>query len=120
MSANVLEVELDGIIAAAHKDELCLATQENYEKLCSLFEHIDFEQPPKELIGSELARELIKKGWAGFSCVCGNSGDDHVITHTIVTGINNSGQFTTIDGWLFNNAVPMLGSCPLKAEQVGL
>ena len=32
MSINVVEVELDGCITAVHKDELCLATQENYEK----------------------------------------------------------------------------------------
>lgn len=120
MTANVLQVELDDCVVDVHKDELCPATQENYEKLCSLFERIDFEQPPKELKGSDLARALIKKGWVGFNCVCGNSGDDHVITYTIVTSVNNSGQFISIDGRLFNNAVPMLGSFPLKAEQVGL
>ena len=40
----------------------CHATQENYEKLCSLFECIDFEQPPKPLTGIELAKKLIAKG----------------------------------------------------------
>ena len=60
MSTNVLEVELDGGVTAVHKDELCLATQENYEKLCSLFERIDFEASPEELTGSDLARALIK------------------------------------------------------------
>lgn len=46
MSTNVLEVELDGGVTSVHKDELCPATLENYGKLCSLFERIDFEQPP--------------------------------------------------------------------------
>lgn len=36
------------------------ATQENYEKLCSLFERIDFERPP--LTGNELCRKLLNKG----------------------------------------------------------
>ena len=100
--------------------EICHATQENYERLQAIFPDIEFEQPAKELSGSDLAMALIKKGWVGFNCLCGNSGDGHVITYTIVTGINNSGQFTTVDGRLFNNAVPMLGSFPLTAEQVGL
>ena len=100
--------------------EICHATQENYEMLCNLYPHIEFEQPAKELKGSDLARALIKKGWVGFNCLCGNSGDGHVITETIVTGINNSGQFTTVDGRLFNNAVPMNGWRPLTAQQVGL
>ena len=78
------------------------------------------KQPPKELKGSDLARALIKKGWVGFNCVCGNSGDDNVLISTVITGKNHSGQFISIDGRLFNNAVPMLGSYPLTAEQVGL
>ena len=89
-------------------------------KSSSLFERIDFEAPRKELKGSDLARALIKKGWVGFNCLCGNSGDDNVLINTVITGKNNSGQFISIDGRLFNNAVPMLGSSPLTAEQVGL
>lgn len=98
----------------------CHATQENYERLQATFTDIKFEQPHKELMGSDLARALIKKGWVGFNCLCGNSGDDHVITQTIVTGVNNSGQFTTIDGKLFNNAIPVIGLRALEAREVGL
>ena len=115
------EVQIKGWIEDYYDSRyFCHATKENYEMLCNLYPHIEFEQPAKELKGSDLARALIKKGWVGFNCLCGNSGDGHVITHAIVTGINNSGQFTTVDGRLFNNAVPMLGSFPLTAEQVGL
>ncbi len=128
---NIQEIEKfcdlwDGIYAKSKSGNVCPlttcchATQENYEMLCKLYQNIKFEAPPKELKGSDLARALIKKGWVGFNCLCGNSGDGHVITHAIVTGINNSWQFTTVDGRLFNNAVPMLGSFPLTAEQVGL
>jgi hypothetical protein len=90
-----------------------LATPENYEMLCKLYPHIEFEAPPKPLTGSDLARDLIKKGRCGFNCVCGNSGDDNVMITTIVTGTNNSGQFVDFKGRLFNNAIPMLGSYPL-------
>ena len=62
MTANVLEVELDDVVTAVHKDELCPATLENYGKLCSLFERIDFEAPPKELTGSDLARAMLERG----------------------------------------------------------
>ena len=40
----------------------CHATQGNYEMLCKLYPHIEFEQPPKELTGIELAKKLIAKG----------------------------------------------------------
>ena len=62
ISTNVLEVELDGGVTSVRKDALCPANQENYEKLCSLFERIDFEQPPKELRGSDLARAMLERG----------------------------------------------------------
>ena len=42
--------------------EICHATQENYEMLCNLYPHIEFEQPPKPLTGIELAKKLIAKG----------------------------------------------------------
>ena len=101
-------------------DYLTLATQENYERLQAAFPDIEFEAPPKELTGSDLAMALIKKGWVGFNCLCGNSGDENAITETIVTGVNNSGQFTTIDGKLFNNAIPVIGLRALEAREVGL
>ena len=96
---------------------LCHANPENYAILSKLYPHIEFEQPAKELKGSDLARALIKKGWVGFNCLCGNSGDENAITDTIVIGINNDGKFTTIDGRLFSNAIPMKGWLPLKAQE---
>lgn len=99
---------------------LCHATPENHAVLSKPFPAIEFEQPPKELAGTDLAKALIEKGWVGFNCLCGHSGDENAITDTIVTGINNDGQFTTIDGRLFSNAIPMKGWRPLKAQEVGL
>lgn len=99
---------------------LCHATPENHAVLSKPFPAIEFEQPPKELAGTDLAKALIEKGWVGFNCLCGHSGDENAITDTIVTGINNDGQFTTIDGRLFSNAIPMKGWRPLQAREVGL
>ena len=75
MSTNVLEVELDGGVTSVHKDELCPATLENYGKLCSLFERIDFEAPPKELTGSDLARAMLDKGWVSVPCYISDESD---------------------------------------------
>lgn len=99
---------------------LCHATPENHAVLSKPFPAIEFEQPPKELAGTDLAKALIKKGWVGFNCLCGNSGDGGAITDTIITGINNDGQFTAIDGQLFSSAIPMKGWRPLQAREVGL
>lgn len=40
----------------------CHATQENYEMLCNLYPHIEFERPPKPLVGSDLARAMLERG----------------------------------------------------------
>ena len=75
VTTNVLQVELDDCVEDAHKDELCLATQENYGKLCSLFERIDFEQPLKELKGSDLCRAMLDKGWVSVPCYISDESD---------------------------------------------
>ena len=107
-------------LLSLRKIHCCPATPENYERLQATFPDIEFEQPPKELAGSDLARALIKKGWVGFNCLCGHIGDEHAITETIVIGINDDGKFITFDGRLFDNAIPMNGWRPLKAQEVGL
>ena len=82
----------------------CQATQENYEMLCKLFPHINFEKPPAVLKGSALARARIKKG-EYVICYVSNDGENKATKKAVVTGINNAGQFTT-DFGLFNNATP--------------
>ncbi len=114
------EFTKEGLITAEGLPILFLATELNHALLSQLYPHIEFERPPKVLMGSDLARALIKKGWVGFNCLCGNSGDKNAITETIVTGVNNSGQFTSIDGRLFNNAIPVIGCHPLEAREAGL
>ena len=78
MTTNVLQVELDDCVVCVHKDELCPATLENYGKLCSLFECIDFEAPPKPLSGDELVRAMLTKGIKNVLCLWG-SGDKIII-----------------------------------------
>ena len=73
LSKNIEEIErfldlLDGIYAKSKSGNLCPlkaccpATPENYERLQAIFPRIEFEQPPKPLTGTELAKKLIAKG----------------------------------------------------------
>lgn len=113
-------IKFIGTWGCALARDCCHATPENHERLQATFPDIKFEQPPKPLTGSDLAKVLIKKGWVGFNCLCGHIGDEHAITETIVIGINDDGKFITFDDRLFNNAIPMKGWRPLKAQEVGL
>ena len=79
ISTNVLEVELDGVFTSVHKDELCPATLENYGKLCSLFECIDFEAPPKPLTGSDLCFEKLRNGKKLVMCAVSDLSDEKAI-----------------------------------------
>ena len=67
----------------------CPATQENYEKLCSLFECIDFEQPPKPLKGSDLCRAMLEKGWKYVPCYVHDGSDDEAINRKHYVSVKN-------------------------------
>lgn len=70
-------------------DSCCPATQENYEKLCSLFECIDFEQPPKVLTGSDLCRAMLEKGWKYVPCYVHDGSDDEAINRKHYVSVKN-------------------------------
>lgn len=53
----------------------CHATQENYERLQATFPDIEFEQPPKELKGSDLCRAMLEKGWNCVPCYISDESD---------------------------------------------
>lgn len=84
-------VRFFGEFGWADSNHCCPATQENYEKLCSLFECIDFEQPPKPLAGSDLTRAMLDKGWKYVLCYISDSSDTHALerqtrTIAVITG----------------------------------
>ena len=65
------------------------ATQENYEMLCKLYPHIEFERPP--LTGSDLARAMVDRGWKYVPCYISDSSDTHALarqtrTVAVITG----------------------------------
>lgn len=73
----------------ADSNHCCPATQENYEKLCSLFECINFEQPPKELKGSDLCRAMLEKGWKYVPCYVHDGSDDEAINRKHYVSVKN-------------------------------
>ena len=84
--------------------DLCfvLATQENYEMLCKLYPHIEFEQVPKPLSGDDIVRAMLKKGIKNVLCLWGN-GDKIIIDRLsykgglMSTNCNIVGGLTPID-----------------------
>ena len=80
----------------------------SYEKLCSLFECIDFEQPPKPLTGSDLARAMVDKGWFIVDCYVSAISDEDALrfrTKRMQVALFGDGLFT--DGVKqFSFAVP--------------
>ena len=86
---NLCTIRNDGEVITSNGQYYCnlsdshylcfvLATQENYEMLCKLYPHIEFEQPPKPLSGDELVRAMLKKGIKNVLCLWG-SGDKIII-----------------------------------------
>lgn len=57
----------------------CHATQENHAMLCKLYPHIEFEQPPKELMGSDLCFEKLRNGKKLVMCAVSDLSDEKAI-----------------------------------------
>ncbi len=100
LSKNIEEIErfldfLDGIYAKSKRGNLCPlkacchATPENREMLCKLYPHIEFEQPPKELKGSDLARAMLEKGWKYVPCYVHDGSDDEAINRKHYVSVKN-------------------------------
>ena len=66
---------------SVNHESICYATQENYELLTKLYQHIEFEQPPKEITGSDLCRAMLDKGWHLVPCVVSNISDSDALNN---------------------------------------
>ena len=56
-------------------ETICYATPENYEILCKLYPHIEFELPPKEITRSDLTKGMFERGDFAVVCKCSNIGE---------------------------------------------
>ena len=115
---NVLEVFEYGYMRISNyphrvnHESICHATPENHALLSKLHPHIKFEAPPKELMGSDLCRAMLEKGWKYVPCYVHDGSDDEAINRkhyvsvkneTPRSGYNFSG--TGINDWKY--AVPI-------------
>ena len=78
---NVLEVFENGYMSISnypHRvnyETICHATQDNYELLCRLYPHIQFELPPSPLTGSDLTKIMFERGDFSVVCKCSNESE---------------------------------------------
>ena len=93
--------------------DLCfvLATQENYEMLCKLYPHIEFEVPPKPLSGSDLCFKKLKSGKKLVVCAVSDLSDEKAIERFCIRVIKDCGpapyHFIVTHGIRHGFAVPL-------------
>ena len=107
----------DGSITYSHNDittysknkDVVKATQENYEMLCKLYPHIEFEQPTKPLTGSDLCRAMLDKGWKYVPCYVSNTSDKNAVELDdcgVIYTVNHNGNFQDGYGETWCHVVP--------------
>ena len=69
--------------------EICRATPENHERLQATFPDIEFERPPKPLVGSDLCRAMLDKGWKYVPCYVHDGSDDEAINRKHYVSVKN-------------------------------
>ena len=87
---------------------VCHATQENYEILCKLYPHIEFELPPKEITRSDLTKGMFERGDFAVVCKCSNIGEYSAIASSPLRLITeySEGRFLDNTGHLWEYAIP--------------
>lgn len=111
---TILEVFKDGYMNlsnyphSVNHESICYATQENYEMLCKLYPHIEFELSPKEVTGSDLTKGMFERGDFAVVCKCSNIGEYSAITSSPLRLITeySEGRFLDNTGHLWEYAVP--------------
>lgn len=113
---TVLEVFEDGYMRISNyphrvnHEVVCHATPENHALLSKPFPAIEFEQPAKELTGSDLTRAMFYKGWKYVPCFVSNESDDFAQEMKLTDLIfaldgDRSKEFVGDDVWKY--AVPI-------------
>ena len=111
---TVLEVFENGYMQISNyphrvnHETICYATQENYEMLCKLYPHIEFELPPKEITGSDLTKGMFERGDFAVVCKCSNIGEYSAIAASPLRLITeySEGRFLDNTGHLWEYAIP--------------
>jgi hypothetical protein len=111
---TVLEVFENGYMQISNyphrvnHETICYATQENYEMLCKLYPHIQFELPPKEITRSDLTKGMFERGDFAVVCKCSNIGEYSAIAASPLRLITeySEGRFLDNTGHLWEFAIP--------------
>ena len=77
--------------------------------LCNLYPHIEFEQPAKELKGSDLCRAMLDKGWKYVPCYVSNTSDKNAVELDdcgVIYTVNHNGNFQDGYGETWCHVVP--------------
>ncbi|EOH1988377.1 hypothetical protein ACLWP4_001209 [Campylobacter jejuni] len=109
---TILEFDVDGWARMdswagfVDSSRLCKATPENYEMLCKLYPHIEFEQPPKPLTGNDLCRAMLDKGWKYVPCFVSDENEWDAVSSCNTDNIISyeDGEFWSNDSYKY--AVP--------------
>ena len=100
------EFTKEGLITAEGLPILFLATELNHSLLSQLY-GIDFEQPAKELKGSDLARAMFDKGWHLVPCVVSDVSDSDALNHDNCCLVDEwCANYFDSDGYRYKYAVP--------------
>lgn len=111
---TILEVFKDGYMNLSNyphlvnHESICHATQENYEMLCKLYPHIEFELPPKEITRSDLTKEMFKRGAFALACKCSDISEINAIAMSplrLIVGYSD-GYFEEKNGTFWKFAAP--------------
>ena len=111
---TVLEVFEDGYMRISNyphrvnHEVICHATQENYEMLCKLYPHIEFELPPKEITGSDLTKGMFERGDFAVVCKCSDTSEIMAIAMSplrLIVGYSD-GYFEESNGKFWKFAIP--------------
>ena len=112
---TIVEGSSDEIDIFDERGRLCVkgvqvlyhATQENYEMLCKLYPHIEFEIPPKPLTGSDLCRAMLDKGWKLVPCVVSGISDSEALNNDDCCLVDEwCVNYFDSDGYRYKYAVP--------------
>ena len=84
------------------------ATEENRQALQVLHPHIEFEQPPKPLTGSDLTKGMFERGDFAVVCKCSNISELSAIASSSLGLVieYDKGRFLDTTGHLWEFAVP--------------
>lgn len=101
---------------------ILLATEENYQILCQLFPHINFEKPSKILTGNELCEELLNN-WEYVPCYVSQKSEKDALrksSYPVLIYRQFGKEFVDTENkrWIYVVPVDLKTNEPLPASEI--